>query len=501
MKPLYRGLLTILLTALLLAGCAGQQQSPSVVDRTPPNAEYLLNQAEQQAPEQAVRTRLEAAFIFARQGQQTLAFETAGGIDEMLLPMQDRIRWALLYSEMAQAANQPDEVLRATAILDAEPGMPAEQLQTLQERKRWALSSSNQFNAERFGLVDIGEVQHIGVFLPQSGALGNIASIISDAIQTHHNLQGNAIQLSFFDTTSTSMSVLYTQARQQGIEFVIGPLSKQEVTSMEVQESVPLPTLALNYGQNDRNQAQKLLQFGLSAEDEARQVAKRAWADGHREMAVLVPDNDWGRRVGEAFWDTWSDAGGEVTNAISYAPEDPVSNAVKSALNVRGDRAQLDGIDALFLLALPEYARQVPPTLDYYYAADLPVYATSHLHEGTLQPRLNQDLDDVMFVDIPWQIPDAAVGGEEVLPHYASYRTLRDEGEMSMFRLMAMGVDAYEIASGIGHFIESGQIAGATGQLSLNSDGRIYRELPWAKFQNGIPSPILVPDFSIDDES
>ena len=72
---------------------------------------------------------------------------------------------------------------------------------------------------------------------------------------------------------------------------------------------------------------------------------------------------------------------------------------------------------------------------------------------------------------------------------------------MSMFRLMAMGVDAYEIAANIQNFIESGRMSGATGQLTLTSDGRIYRELPWAKFQNGIPTPILTPDFLSDGES
>lgn len=501
MKQLYRGLFSIVLTALFLAGCASQPSPPEVVERTPPNAEQLLREAEQQSPEQAVRTRLEAAFTFARQGQQSTAFETAGKIDESLLSMEDRIRWALFYSALAQTADQPEEVLRATDILDDEPGMTADQLQTLQERRRWGLAAANQFDAKQLGLSDLSEVSHIGVFLPESGALSNIASTIENVIRTHHDLQNNAIRLSFFDTSALSLNELYASARQRGVEFVIGPLSKQYVTALETQESVLLPTLALNYGRSERNQAQKLIQFGLSAEDEARQVAQRAWSDGHRQIAIMVPDNDWGRRAGEAFWDAWSDAGGSVTNAVSYAPDDAVANAVKSALNVRGERAQLEDIDALFLLALPEYARQVPPTLDYYYASNLPVYATSHLHEGTLQPRLNQDLDDVFFVDIPWQIPDAAVGGEEVLPHYESYRTFRDEGEMSMFRLMAMGVDAYEIVTNIQDFIESGRMSGATGQLNLTNDGRIYRELPWAKFQNGIPTPILTPDFLSDGES
>jgi len=157
----------------------------------------------------------------------------------------------------------------------------------------------------------------------------------------------------------------------------------------------------------------------------------------------------------------------------------------------------------LFLLALPEYARQVPPTLDYYYSGDLPIYATSHLFEGRPQPRLDHDLDDVLFVDIPWQIPDAAVGGVEALPYLDSYRRLREESDPAMFRLMAMGVDAYELARRLPQLqaISGSELFGATGTLSPAEDGRIQRRLPWARFVNGVPQPVLTPGVFGDDRA
>ena len=64
MKQSLRGLLATAFMALLITGCA--MQPPSVVDRVPDqDAGRLLSQAEQQAPEQAARTRLEAANILA----------------------------------------------------------------------------------------------------------------------------------------------------------------------------------------------------------------------------------------------------------------------------------------------------------------------------------------------------------------------------------------------------------------------------------------------------
>lgn len=494
MKQSLRGFLATALVAIMVAGCA--MQPPGVVDRAPDqDPGQLLSQADQQAPEQAARTRLEASNIMARQGERENAFETAEAIDETLLSEADRVRWALLFSELARALNEPRAVLRATQVLDDELPMQADQQERLEERERWAREALDQADPVRVALPELEgqDIRRIVVALPESGPLSSVASTIATAMRQHHDVRGGNVELSFLDASRFSLDELYDRAQQMNAQLIIGPLDKDQVTQLEQRDSVPLPTLALNYGNSDSNQAQRLFQYGLSAEDEARQAARRAWQDGHRQMSMMVPDNGWGRRVGEAFWNEWQQQGGEITNAVRYNPESSVTNAVQTALNVSGDRARLGNIDALFLLALPEYARQVPPTMDYYYAPNLPIYATSHLHEGRLQTRLDQDLNDVMFMDIPWQIPDAAVGGEEALPFASTYRTLRDESDASMFRLMAMGVDAYELAIRLSDLGELDGLRGSTGTLFLQSDGRIYRELPWAKFQNGTPSPILIP--------
>ncbi|BBI50224.1 hypothetical protein HORIV_26450 [Vreelandella olivaria] len=77
---------------------------------------------------------------------------------------------------------------------------------------------------------------------------------------------------------------------------------------------------------------------------------------------------------------------------------------------------------------------------------------------------------------------------------------MRDESDASMFRLMAMGVDAYELAIRFTNLDELNGLNGSTGTLYLRDDGRIYRELPWAKFQNGVPSPILIPNLDESDD-
>jgi outer membrane PBP1 activator LpoA protein len=577
MQILPRGLLITVLMTLMLAGCAAP---PGLVDRLPDDdPAELLSRAEQQAPEQAAMTRLEAADILARQGDRTQALEIAGDIEDDLLPGPSRTRWALLLSSLGEELNAPWSVIRAGQNLDAlelsgdqditlrqrlglallevdEPAAAAAELLSVQGRtdserlndpiwkallrldgrelsdlregaddltRGWlALAelsrssggdienlfarldtwrdrhprhpASRQLPADLLALRDLRgrEVNHIAVLLPESGALSGIAGAIRSGMRAHHlnvvNAGSGSVRLSFLDSSHGDLDTLYREAKNLGAQVVVGPLNKDLVTRLENQESVPLPTLALNYGHGQRNQASSLFQYGLSAEDEARQAARRAWQDGHRSAAMLVPDNDWGQRVGEAFWDEWQARGGRTTNAVRYNPQAAATESARRA--VTSPRP-----DMLFLLGLPEYARQVPPTLDYYNAGDLPIYATSHLHEGRAQPRLDHDLDGIQFVDIPWQIPEAAVGGIEALPFSESYRQLRDESDPALFRLMAMGVDAYELARRLPQFqaMADSELFGATGTLRQASDGRIQRELPWARFENGMPAPILMP--------
>ncbi|MGR4067724.1 penicillin-binding protein activator [Billgrantia sp. C5P2] len=580
MLKMPRGLLATLLLALLMAGCA----PPGVVERVPEDDPgQLLERAEQQAPEQAALSRLEAADILARRGQRTQALEITREIDDAQLSAEYRLHWAMLLSELGEELEEPWAVIQAGQLLD-EIDMPRDADLILRERMGRALVQVDEHRAaaamlmyvqartdrealndpiwaslsrlegnglaslregadeltqgwlELAGLVresdgDIErlftrleswrernpqhpaarsvpaellalrelrgkEVRHIAVFLPDNGPLSGVAESIRTGIRIHHlnSVERNGgVRLSFLDASQGNLDALYTEARNIGAQVVIGPLDKDQVSELEARDSVPLPTLALNYGAGSSNQAEGLFQFGLSAEDEARQVARRAYEDGHRRSALLVPNNEWGARVGRAFEEEWRNRDGTITNAVAYDPRGSATESTRRVLS--GGRP-----DMLFLLALPSYARQVPPTLDYYNAANLPIYATSHLYEGRPQPLLDHDLDEVNFVDIPWQIPDAAVGGVEALPYLASFEELHRDADPSTFRLMAMGVDAYELARRLPQFqlLPESEMFGATGLLVPGRDGRIERRLPWARFERGVPRPILSFDL-LDD--
>ncbi|WP_355661410.1 penicillin-binding protein activator [Halomonas salifodinae] len=569
-----RGWLFAALLALLMAGCAAP---PAIMERlTEREPGELLARAEQQAPGEAARSRLEAADILARRGDATQALDVASRLDDRQLDGESRVRWAMLLSALGIQLDDANSVLQAAQTLDEDLPFTADQRLTLRRHQGQALAELGERAAAAEALLAVQaetgdeglndtlwsllsrldertlaglgedrltqgwrelvavqrgsggdverlferldawrgrhgghpaarslpsdllalrdlrgqEVRHIAVLLPESGPLANLAREIRrglEARQREAEQEGIRVpRLSFIDASHGDLDALYAAATMAGAQAVIGPLDKDQVTRLESRDSVPLPTLALNYGNNAENRAANLFQYGLSAEDEARQVARRAFADGHRRAAMLIPGNEWGNRVGRAFEREWQAQGGEVTQVVNYNPNGSATDGAR--------RAAAGRPDMLFLLAIPSYARQVPPNLEFIGVTRLPIYGTSQLYEGRPQPRVDHDLNGVMFVEIPWLIPDAAVGGEEVLPFLDSYQRLRESEDPGLLKLGAMGVDAFELGRRLLQLQALGgsEIQGATGSLRPAADGRIQRELPWARFEGGVPQlPLL----------
>ena len=136
-----RSLLGLALIASVLAGCAGgpgtsETQRPS----QGPGASELLRQAQQQSGTQAAQSRLQAAAILSRQGNDEQALDVARDIDTSQLNRGALIDWALLVSELALRKEDGRGALAATRILDDVDDIPRDAQQTLRHRKGLALT-------------------------------------------------------------------------------------------------------------------------------------------------------------------------------------------------------------------------------------------------------------------------------------------------------------------------------------------------------------------------
>jgi outer membrane PBP1 activator LpoA protein len=294
-------------------------------------------------------------------------------------------------------------------------------------------------------------------------------------------------------------SVAYAAAVADGAEFVVGPLLKNNVIQLANDILVPVPVLTLNYLPAESLAPPGLYQFALAPEDEAMAAAVRALADGYVRAVALVPNNDWGRRLLTSFSTEFEGLGGTLLDYRSYQPGvQDFSNEIENLMGLTGSvsryqrmRANIGGslqfdprrrqdAEFIFLASDAPAGRLLKAQLKFHYSGDLPVYSTSSVN--SLDGRSNSDLNGIMFADTPWVI-DPQPWIAELPAEFAAYWP----DERRLARLHAMGYDAYNLIAALyasrgGTMVE---IDGATGELFLDTAGRVHRRLAWAQFQDG----------------
>jgi len=376
--------------------------------------------------------------------------------------------------------------------------------------------------------------RQLALLLPEQGNLSQAAAAVRDGFMAaYYHARGEQSQVPLirqYDTSgATPVDQLYRQAVAEGAELVIGPLDKNEVQTLYDMDTRPVPLMSLNYLEEEERQpvgnlipedwprlqfdesapenrtSSPFYQFGLAAEDEARQAARRAFQEGHRDAMLLTPQRSWAERSALAFSREWQALGGEVLVDSQFAGNDSYSQIVQQALLIDQSQARRQALtrllgtrlefeprrrqdlDMIFLIADPEQGRQIKPTLAFHYAGDLPVYATSHIYSGRENPKDNRDLNGVRFNTMPWLL-----GGD--FPE----KSLLDRHTQSSAiynRLHALGVDAFRLYPRLPQLqaIEQARLYGATGALRMARGQRLEREQVWAEFQRGLAQPITSP--------
>lgn len=377
----------------------------------------------------------------------------------------------------------------------------------LRWKDHWPSHTANQFMPRDIAFLDEisrNPIEHIAIFLPQSGKLAQAANAIRDGLiasaMYNRNMGSKQPTLSFYDSNTLSVDQMYSNARRAGAQIVIGPLEKAKVTQLQNRRNLPIPTLALNYGTANNRNNNDLLQYAISVEDEASQAAVRAWQDGKKSALTLTPSGTWGNRALQAFRTRWTEQGGHIAQSSRYSKDTNLALNIKATLEINqseerkkqlvrllGRKLKFDprrrqDIDLLFLVATPSVARQVKPALAFYFASELPVYATSHLYTGKASAARDKDLNDIHFCDIPWYLESAPILKQQIDSAWNS--------KMQRYgRFFAMGTDALQLAERLPmlNALPGSKVYGATGTLSMRQNGTIERELDWAKFVDGIP--------------
>jgi hypothetical protein len=311
--------------------------------------------------------------------------------------------------------------------------------------------------------------------------------------------------LNVYDSAQMGATTAYRRAIADGAQFVVGPLTKDEVAAVANSGETAILTLALNQLADETVPPPMMFRFALDPEEEARQVAQRVVTDGRMRGLVLLPNNEWGQRLFRAFDNELKTLGGAIAGLRFYDPtERDFSGPIRSILLIDESRARANALSSalgtrfefeprrrgdaqfVFVGAQPVQGRSLRPALRFHLAEDLPVYATSDIFEPNSEA--NDDLEGVIFPDMPWVISPDAVS-TELRNALRKHWPLRARGRG---RLYAFGFDAYRLIPLLkaGRVGREHAIPGMTGTLSIDDHGSVHRRLEWARVTNGKAAPI-----------
>ncbi|HYL00277.1 MAG TPA: penicillin-binding protein activator [Steroidobacteraceae bacterium] len=339
---------------------------------------------------------------------------------------------------------------------------------------------------------------HIALLLPVTGRTASAAVNVRDGfLAAYYQAPAAGRRVRIYDTGVLSVADALSRASRSGAELIVGPLTREEVIAAAQFAGTRPPLLALNFLPPETPAPPRFYQYALSPEDEARLVARRIVADHHRRGIALVPVGEWGARVLAAFRQELESDGGELIATATFDPgRTDFSEAVTQTLGISESQARyrrLEGvlgtklqfeprrrgdIGFIFSPAPANTERLLRPQLRFHFAGDIPTYATSSAFEPDV--RANQDLDGLMFPDMPWML-----GGDLAEAVRAATRDAWPNSGLQRSRLFAFGFDAYRLAVALRNRPGDVNIEGLTGRLSFDSERRIRRELNWAQLHAG----------------
>lgn len=307
----------------------------------------------------------------------------------------------------------------------------------------------------------------IGIILPFSiEAYYPAADAIEQGFAAAQSQAKDQRELAIYATDGNPAAIagIYKQAVSDGVQAVLGPLTRDEVTRLS-QHDITIPTLALNQADTAPGNSPHLYIYGLSLEVEIAQIIRLAQRLGMQTATVAAGGNHLAERMTQAFSNQWMAAGGRIVQQLAFSE---ASQFTEFQAKITANPA-----DMIFLAANYEEARAIRPYLD----SATPTFATSHAYDGIPHDPENEPLNAVRFLDMPWLLnPDA--------PEFADFKAAATDlppGEMQ--RWFALGVDAYRI---LAHISQNPQQAytlqGLTGRISITAGGYINRELASGRF-------------------
>ncbi len=152
------------------------------------------------------------------------------------------------------------------------------------------------------------------------------------------------------DTGSTAADAVRVakQAVDQGATFVIGPLFSQSVAQVQpITQPAGIPMLTFS---NTREIARTdTFIFGFLPEQQVQRVADYAFLHNLRRVALLAPNDAYGRKIQDALATIYGRKGGAVSPIELYAPSPANIDAAVARLASYNEANQDQAFQAIFI--------------------------------------------------------------------------------------------------------------------------------------------------------
>ncbi len=316
----------------------------------------------------------------------------------------------------------------------------------------------------------------IALILPlQNTTYYQVADAIERGFTAAKTIDQDNSEVALYPSNANQAEILslYERAIQEGAKFVVGPLTRDEVSTLK-QTKAPVPTILLNQADNESQaSANNALFFSLSLsiEAEAAQLVEYATKAGMQTARIVAEDtNIMSMLMTKAFSERWLASGGKLLSTTNLSDE--------AALNTIKTTITAEPSDMLLIAGNHSFAKKVMPHL----GSTTPTFGFSHIFSGINADPEDTSLNAIQFVDIPWVLnPNDA--------QFKSYQAAAQNLPLGQLqRWFALGADAYTLLKHIAK--DTKQIPyfeGLTGSIRLDNKGQVQRKLPLARFtQQGI---------------
>jgi len=317
----------------------------------------------------------------------------------------------------------------------------------------------------------------VGVLLPVTGGLAVAAAPVRDGFMAgYYNERRRRPELRFYDPSAGGVAAAYDKAVADGVDYVVGPLSREGVSELFAKGALKVPVLALN--QSDAKTPAGSLEFALSPEDEAEAIAQAQLSAGIRKAVVIAGGDAVQKRAAAAFIGYFNGHGGKAAPAIAYG--DAIGGDLQKAAQMLG------GADGVFLALKGDQIEALAPKLAASPLANARRFASSQIQLG-IGKGDDSALDGIVFPTEAWNVRKTALA-----PSASGLAALSPTARGAASKLFAFGYDAWLITAYPEHLNggREGGLRGATGDLRVDRDGGIVRVPGWSVFRQGQPVPL-----------